>query len=136
MAFGPSFKLGHTPEARLFIHFWRLEVIARYPNPTNASTAGLRDEGIQQCARVTASSICLIDPHLFKFGSACPGISCGNANRASRLVVDHEAESSTVITIYCISIVLIEKFFDSIDFIRRKIVPGLNVGGHTKRSIR
>jgi len=37
---------------------------------SGASTTRLRDEGSQQCARVTASPICLIDPHLFKFESA------------------------------------------------------------------
>ena len=61
MALGPSFKLGHALEAGLFVHARSLEVIAGYPNLANTSTARLGDESIQQCACVTASSICLID---------------------------------------------------------------------------
>ena len=61
MPLGPSFKLGHALEAGLFVHARSLEVIAGYPNLANTSTARLGDESIQQCARVTASSICLID---------------------------------------------------------------------------
>jgi hypothetical protein len=34
--------------------------MAGYPNLANTSTARLGDESIQQCARVTAPSICLI----------------------------------------------------------------------------
>jgi hypothetical protein len=47
VALGPSFKLGHTFEAFPFIHSRRLEIIARYPNPANASTACSLDESIQ-----------------------------------------------------------------------------------------
>jgi hypothetical protein len=52
----------HTAlEAGLFVHARSLEVTAGYPNLANTSTARLGDESIQQCARVAASSICLID---------------------------------------------------------------------------
>ena len=67
VALWPPFKFGHAFEASLFVHSRCLEVVACDPDSTNTSIAGLGDESIQQCARVTASAICLIDPHLFKF---------------------------------------------------------------------
>jgi len=44
-----------------------------------------------------------------------------NADRASRLISDHKAQSSTVIAPYCTSVV-VETLLNCIDFNRRKIV--------------
>ena len=44
---GPTFKLGYSLEAGLFIHCRRLEIITCDPNPTDTSIACLRDESIQ-----------------------------------------------------------------------------------------
>jgi hypothetical protein len=46
MALGPSFKLSDTLETRLFIESRRLELIARHPDSTNASTECFRNEAV------------------------------------------------------------------------------------------
>jgi hypothetical protein len=63
-------------------------------------------------------------------------MSSGDSDRAFRLVSDHKAQSSAVIAPYCTSVVVVETFFNCIDFNRRKIVLGLYKGGHPERSIR
>jgi hypothetical protein len=45
-------------------------------------------------------------------------------DRASRFVSDHKAKSSAVVAPYCASVVVVETFFNCIDFNRRKIVLG------------
>src|SRR5262249_30217259 len=109
---GHPAKLGHTLEASLFIHSRRLEVIARHPDPPKAPISSLSDESVQYLPRITTSSICLIDPHLFEFGSACPRISSGDPDRASRLVSNHKAQSSGVIAPDCTSVVVVDPFFN------------------------
>src|SRR5262249_4090780 len=78
-----------------------LEAIARQPDPPKAPISSLSDESVQYLPRITTSSICLIDRHLFEFGSACPRISSGDPDRASRLVSNHKAQSSGVIAPDC-----------------------------------
>jgi hypothetical protein len=90
MAFGPILKLGHTLEASLFIHCWRLEVIARHPNPADTPVTRFRDKSIQQCACVSTPSISFIDPDLSQFRNACPRITGSDADHSSQVVVDHE----------------------------------------------
>ena len=77
-----------------------------------------------------------VDPHLLELGNVRPRISSGDTNRASRLVSDHKAQSSTVIAPYCTLVVVVETFFNCIDFNRRKIMLGFYKGGHPERSIR
>src|SRR6267154_63673 len=73
----------------------------------------------------------LVDPHLLEFGNAGPGVSGGDAHRASRLVLDHKAEALAVTTPHRLPIVIVEIFFNRIDFHRREVVAGLDEGGHS-----
>src|ERR1700681_2258720 len=79
---------------------------------------------------LTASSICFIDPHLFKFGSACPCIASGDADHVSYLVVDYKAQPLAVIVSCCMTIVVVKTVFNCVDFNRRKIMPWFYSGGH------
>src|SRR5260221_14576855 len=77
----------------------------------------------------------LIHPHLPQLGSACPRVSGGDADHASRLVSDHKAQSSTVIVPCCTTVVVVKTFLNLTEFNRRKIVLGLYEGGHPECSI-
>src|SRR6185312_8714764 len=130
MAFGPSFEFGHALEAGFFIHARRLEVIARDPNPTNASTACLGDKRIQQCTCAPASSVGFIDPHLLQFGNACPRIAGGDADDPSGFVADDKAQAPAVVSSGHSTIVLVETAFDRVDLIRRKVMLRFDLEVH------
>jgi hypothetical protein len=127
VALRPAFKLGHTLEAGLFIHFRSLKVIARNPNPLNPSAASLNDESVQQRARATASPICLVNPHLLEFRSSCPCIASSDADHLSNLVADYKAQALAIMAFGCMTIVVVEAIFNCVDLIRREIVPGFYV---------
>src|SRR5215469_15197322 len=97
MTFGPSFELGHTLEASLFIHFRRLEVVARHPDPANTSNACLLDESIQQRAPVSPAPICLIDPHLSQFRNAGPCVTGRDTDHLSQFIADYKAQALTIV---------------------------------------
>src|SRR6201992_2409862 len=128
---GPPFKFGDTLEACLFIQCRRLEVIARYPNLANASTSRFRDEGIQQCTRVTTFSMCLINPHLLELRSACPRIAGNDADHLSHIIANYKAQTLAVIASCCTGIVVVEAIFNCVDLIRREVMPGFYLNGHT-----
>jgi hypothetical protein len=54
-----------------------------------------------------------------------------DANHASRFVSDHKCQSAAVIAPDCTVIVVVDAFFNCIDFNRRKIMLGLYRGGHS-----
>ena len=134
MALGPVFKLGDTLEACLFIQSRRLEIVAGYPDPADTSTACLGDERLQQCARVTASSTGLVDPHLFQLGDVRPGMAGDGGDRLSGLIPDYEAQTSTIVSSGGPAVVLVKAFFDGVDLIRGEIVPGLDLKNHDSRA--
>jgi hypothetical protein len=52
VSLGPSRKLSHAREAGLLIQSWRLEVIARHPDPPHAATSAMRHiPAVRQTAR-------------------------------------------------------------------------------------
>ena len=118
MAFGPTFELGHTLEACLFIHPRRLEVVARHPNTANTSTASFFHKGAQQFTRITTSTISLIDPHLLEFGNASPRIASSRADYLSRVVPNYESQPLAIMASGRMSIVFVEAIFYRIDLIR------------------
>lgn len=135
MSLGPICKLSDTHETGFLIQSWRLEIMALQPNPPNATSGSLGGEGVQQLPRIAASPERLIDPHLFEFGSACPGISCCDTDNASNLVADHKAKALGVIAPNSMPVVGVDTIFDGVDFNRGKIVLGLGKDGHLERSI-
>ena len=135
MSVGPIRKLSYAHEAGFFIHSRRLKIMALHPNPPNASSFGLGLEGVQQRSRIATSPIRLIDPHLFEFGSACPGKSCCNTDDASNRIADHKAKSLSVIAPYRLSVEGVDTVFDGVDFTCRKIVLRLGKGSLLERSI-
>src|SRR4029078_7525734 len=135
VALGPPFALGHALETRFFVHFRCLKIVARHPDPPHAPAGGFSDESVEQVPRGNASAMCFVDPHLLELGNAGPGIPGSDADRSSGLVLDHKTETLAVAASYCLTIVIVEIFFDRIYFVRRKIVTGLDQGTHVGCSI-
>src|SRR5208282_6767257 len=96
MAFRPPCKFRDPPEAEFFVHFRRLEIIARDKDAPDVTFAGFFDEGLEKRARVAAAAKRLIDPHLSEFGDAAPGITGGGRNQLPVIVSDHEREALTI----------------------------------------
>jgi hypothetical protein len=82
---------------------------------------------------LSASSICPIDPHLFKFRSACPSIASSDANDLSGIVADHKAQTLAIVPPRCTAIMFVKAYFNCVEFIRREVVPGFYLKGHIVR---
>lgn len=117
MVLGPTFELGHAPEACLFIHSGG-QVVARHPDTANASTASLLSKGGQYCTCITASTICLIDPHLLEFGNASPRIAGSRADHLSRVVANVKPQPLAIMASGRTTIVFVEAIFNRIDLVR------------------
>ncbi len=130
MAFGPSRQFGHALEAGLFVKGRRLEVVCRHPDASNASRGSLGYEGIEQLAAVAKTSMSLIDPHQLQFGDSRPGITRGDADRASGCVPQQKDQATIIVAACQTPVVTIETFLDGIKFGRRKIMLGQQARNH------
>ena len=78
--------------------------------------------------------MCLIDPHLFEFRSACPRVASGDADDLSHLVADYEAQVLAIMASGCMTVVVVEAIFNCVDLSRRKVMPGVLFEGSSRSS--